>query len=71
MNKMHAAIARIENEHLAKAMMKQVVYHQVIQTMISKEQISVSSFSQSSDYDKLIAEQKEVMLMKKQLKRMN
>jgi len=37
MNKMHAVIARIQNEHLIKVMMKQIIYHKVMQIIVSKD----------------------------------
>ncbi len=45
MSKMHVIINRVENKHLMKAMMKQVIYHWAAQAIISRERISVSSFS--------------------------
>ena len=37
MNKMHAIIARIQNEHLIKVMMKQIVYHKAMQITVSRD----------------------------------
>ncbi len=54
MNKMRAIIARIQNEHLIRVMMKQIVYHRMMQTIVSKDQVSIFSFSQFTDFDKLI-----------------
>ncbi len=71
MNKMHVIIARIQNEHLIKVMMKQIVYHKVMQTTVSRDQVLISSFSQFTDFNKLIANQIEVMLMNKKLNHMN
>ncbi len=71
MIKMHVIINRIENEHLMKSMMKQVIYHWAAQAIISREWISVSSFSQSLNYKKLITEQKKLMLIEEQLNRMS
>lgn len=45
MSKMHVIINRVENKHLMKAMMKQVIYNWAAQAIISRERISVSSFS--------------------------
>jgi len=71
MNKMHVIIARIQNEHLIKVMMKQIVYHKVMQTTVSRDQVLISSFSQFTDFNKLIANQIEVMLMNKKLNHIN
>lgn len=45
MSKMYVIINRVENKHLMKAMMKQVIYYWAAQAIISRERISVSSFS--------------------------
>jgi len=45
MNKMHAIIARVQNEHLIRAIMKQIVYHKVMQITVSKDQVLISLFS--------------------------
>ena len=37
MNKMHVIIARIQNEHLIRAMMKQIIYHRAMQIIVSKD----------------------------------
>ncbi len=71
MNKMHAIITRIQNEHLIRAMMKQIVYHRVMQTTVSRDRVSIFSFSQFTDFDKLIANQIEVMLTNEKLNHMN
>jgi len=71
MNKMRAIIARIQNEHLIKAMMKQIVYHRAMQTIVSKDQVLIFSFLQLTDFNKLIMNQIEVMLMNKKLNHMN
>ncbi len=71
MNKMHAIIARVQNEHLIRAMMKQIVYHRAMQTTVSKDRVSIFSFLQLTDFDKLIANQIEVMLMNEKLNHMN
>lgn len=71
MSKMRAATGRIQNEYLARAMMKQVIYHRAVQASISRGRISRSPFPQPSNYEKLVAEQEEVMLTEEQLNRMN
>jgi len=71
MNKMRAIIARIQNEHLIRAMMKQIVYHKVMQITVSKDWVVIFSFSQLTDFDKLIANQIEVMLTNEKLNHMN
>ncbi len=71
MNKMCAIIARIQNEHLIKAMMKQIIYHRVMQITVSKDWVLIFSFSQFTDFNKLIANQIEVMLINKKLNHMN
>ena len=71
MNKMHAVIARIQNEHLIRAMIKQIVYHKVMQITVSKDWVSIFSFSQLTDFNKLIANQIEVILMNEKLNYMN
>jgi len=71
MNKMHAVIARVQNEHLIKAMMKQIVYHRAMQTIVSRDRVSIFSFSQLTDFNKLITNQIEVMLMNEKLDYMN
>ncbi len=54
MNKMHAVIARIQNEHLIRVMMKQIVYHNVMQTIVNKDQVSIFLFLQFTNFNKLI-----------------
>ncbi len=71
MNKMRVIIARIQNEHLIKAMMKQIVYHRAMQTIVSRDQVLIFSFLQLTDFNKLIMNQIEVMLMNKKLNHMN
>ena len=71
MNKMHAIIARLQNEHLIRAMMKQIVYHRAMQTIVSKDWVLIFSFSQFTDFNKLIMNQIEVMLMNEKLDHMN
>ncbi len=71
MNKMHAIIARIQNEHLIKVMMKQIVYHKAMQITVNKDWVSIFSFLQFTDFDKLITNQIEVMLMNEKLDHMN
>ncbi len=71
MNKMHAIIARIQNEHLIKVMMKQIVYHKAMQITVSRDWVSIFSFLQFTDFDKLITNQIEVMLMNEKLDHMN
>ncbi len=71
MNKMHAIIARVQNEHLIRVMMKQIVYHRVMQTTVNRDQVSIFSFSQLTDFDKLIMNQIEVMLTNEKLNHMN
>ncbi len=71
MNKMRAIIARIQNEHLIKAMMKQIVYHRAMQTTVSRDWVLIFSFSQLTDFNKLITNQIEIILMNKKLNYMN
>jgi len=71
MNKMQIIITRVQNEHLARSMIKQIVYQRAMQITISRDQVSVFSFSQFSDFNKLIANQIEVMLMNEEFKHMN
>ncbi len=71
MNKMRAIIARIQNEHLIKVMMKQIIYHKAMQTIVSRDRVLIFSFSQFTDFDKLIVNQIEVMLMNEKLDHMN
>ena len=71
MNKMHAIIARIQNEHLIRAMMKQIIYHRVMQTTVSRDRVLIFSFSQLTDFNKLITNQIEVMLTNEKLDHMN
>jgi len=71
MNKMQIIITRVQNEHLARSMIKQIVYQRAMQITISRDQVSVFSFLQFSDFNKLIANQIEVMLMNKEFKHMN
>ncbi len=71
MNKMRAIIARIQNEHLIKAMMKQIVYHRAMQTTVSRDWVLIFSFSQLTDFNKLITNQIEIILMNKKLNHMN
>ncbi len=71
MNKMHAIIARVQNEHLIRVMMKQIVYHRVMQKTVNRDQVSIFSFSQLTDFDKLIMNQIEVMLTNEKLNHMN
>jgi len=63
MKKMYVIIKRIENENLMKFMIKQIIYHKAMQAINSKEQISISSFSQLINFNKLISNQNEIMLM--------
>ncbi len=37
MNKMRAIIARVQNEHLIRAIMKQIIYHRAMQTIVSRD----------------------------------
>jgi len=37
MNKMHAVITRVQNEHLIRVMMKQIVYYKAMQTTFSRD----------------------------------
>ncbi len=71
MNKMHAVITRVQNEHLIRVMMKQIVYYKAMQTTFSRDWVSIFSFSQFTDFDKLIMNQIEVMLMNEKLNHMN
>jgi len=71
MNKMRAIIARIQNEHLIKVMMKQIIYHKAMQTIVSRDRVLIFLFSQFTDFDKLIVNQIEVMLMNEKLDHMN
>ncbi len=71
MNKMHAIITRIQNKHLIRVMMKQIIYHRVMQTIVSRDQVLIFSFSQFTDFNKLITNQIEVMLINKKLDHMN
>lgn len=71
MNKMQIIITRVQNEHLARSMIKQIVYQRAMQITISRDQVSVFLFLQFSDFNKLIANQIEVMLMNKEFKHMN
>lgn len=71
MNKMQIIITRVQNEHLARSMIKQIVYQRAMQITISRDQVSVFSFLQFSDFNKLIANQIEVMLMNEEFKHMN
>ncbi len=71
MNKIRAIIARIQNEHLIKAMMKQIVYHRAMQTTVSRDWVLIFSFSQLTDFNKLITNQIEIILMNKKLNYMN
>jgi len=64
-------IARIQNEHLIRVMMKQIVYHRAMQTTVSKDQVLIFSFLQFINFNKLIANQIEVMLINKKLNHMN
>ncbi len=45
MNKMHVVIARVQNEHLIRVMMKQIVYYKVMQATVSKDQVLIFLFS--------------------------
>ncbi len=71
MNKMQIIITRVQNEHLARSTIKQIVYQRAMQITISRDQVSVFSFLQFSDFNKLIANQIEVMLMNEEFKHMN
>ncbi len=71
MNKIRVIIARIQNEHLIRVMMKQIVYHRAMQTTVSKDQVLIFSFLQFINFNKLIANQIEVMLINKKLNHMN
>ncbi len=71
MNKMQIIITRVQNKHLARSMIKQIVYQRAMQITISRDQVSVFSFLQFSDFNKLIANQIEVMLMNEEFKHMN
>ncbi len=71
MNKMHAIIARIQNKHLIRAMMKQIVYHRAMQTIVSKDRVLIFSFLQLTNFNKLITNQIKVMLMNEKLNHMN
>ncbi len=54
MNKIHAIIARIQNEHLIRAMMKQIVYHKAMQIIFNKDWVLIFSFLQFTNFNKLI-----------------
>ncbi len=71
MNKMHAIIARIQNEHLIRVMMKQIVYHKTMQIIVSKDQVLIFSFLQLINFNKLIMNQIKVILMNEKLNYMN
>ena len=71
MNKMRAIIARIQNEHLIRVMMKQIVYHRTMQITVSKDRVLIFSFSQFTNFNKLIINQIEVILTNKKLNHMN
>ena len=71
MNKIHAIIARIQNEHLIRAMMKQIIYYRAMQTTVSRDRVLIFSFSQLTDFNKLITNQIEVMLTNEKLDHMN
>ena len=71
MNKMHAAITRVQNEHLIRVMIKQIIYHRAMQITVSRDRVSIFSFSQFTDFNKLIANQIEVMLTNEKLNHMN
>jgi len=68
---MQIIITRVQNKHLARSMIKQIVYQRAMQITISRDQVSVFSFLQFSDFNKLIANQIEVMLMNEEFKHMN
>ncbi len=71
MNKMRAFIARVQNEHLIKVMMKQIVYHRAMQIIVSRDWVLIFSFSQFTNFNKLIMNQIKVMLMNEKLNHMN
>ena len=71
MNKMRAIIARIQNKHLIKVIMKQIIYHKAMQTIVSRDRVLIFSFSQFTDFDKLIMNQIEVILMNEKLDHIN
>lgn len=52
-NKMRTASERVENERLTRVMMEQIVYRRARKALKSKGQISLSSFPQSSDFNKM------------------
>ncbi len=71
MNKMHVIIAKVQNEYLITIMMKQIVYHKVMQITVNKDWVLIFSFLQFINFNKLIMNQLKVMLMNKKLNYMN
>ncbi len=71
MNKMFAVIARVQNEHLIKVIMKQIIYHRAMQIIVSKDWVLIFLFSQFINFNKLIANQIKVILMNEKLNHMN
>ena len=71
MNKMFAVIARVQNEHLIKVIMNQIIYHRAMQIIVSKDWVLIFLFSQFINFNKLIANQIKVILMNEKLNHMN